>query len=284
MSLDRLRAIHANPLQAERIAQPFTFETGVEASMARDPNAYIDQVRMIDPRYASSTGEKRNISRQQAQTGHLAMSELLIPALMNTCDELGITEPEYPFEHNAEFDIELDAILVTGGALTAYDDRISFAYEGPEVDTFIVGGTRPLEVSEIEALVAEGFKRDDFKTESDIATLRAEQQWASSLRDILPFIPRTFNPDNRDVIREFILRLPAIKRIGVVTTALYVPFTSYDAGAVSAEFDGAVDLSVYAGASDPAKVAKRNQNTYRSELARTLVGAARMYQEQERRR
>ena len=277
-SIERLRQIHANPIEIENIAFPFTHEMGVEARLVDDPQAYIDQVRMIDPRYASSTGDKRNLSRQQAQSGHLAMDELLIPALMNICDALGITEPEYPLNP----DVELDAIIVTGGVLTAYYDRVDFALTGPNVEIFVAGGSRPISEAEEKVLELKGIKPNSYFYESDLAKIICEEKTTKE-KTLKPFVSRTVDPDNRDVIREFALTHPGVKKLGVITTALYVPFTATDGGAVEAELEN-IRATAFAGASAPEKVALRNQNTYRSELARTLAGAARMHQEQLRRR
>lgn len=282
MNLEYFRELQTEPLEVAEIAQPLMSELGVDITMAEDPEQYIEQVIKTDPRYRNSKGVERSISRQDVQNkAHLMTDDLLVSSVMNTADALGITVPKYPFD---EFTKSVDAILVTSGVASAIEERTIFATEDiDEAPIFVVGGNRKSNQSDREYLEARDLDPELYKTEADLANLVVEKYRRYSSADINSFKPRTINPDNLDVIREFVLRNPEIGKLAIVTTALYVPFTSADKGTVEAEFGGNLEARVYAGESDPMKVRARTPDVYRSEIAKTLVSFARMHIAQKRR-
>jgi len=267
--------ILGDPRELIRVATPLAFELGVDADYDAEPSLYIEQVRAIDPRYRNTKGEQRSISRQDvAERAHLMTDDLLAPAVMTTAEAMGITTPAYPFD---EFSKTVGAALVTGGVLSALRERVTFAKTSGIKIIELVGSDRPVQKAELEQLEQEGHNPADFKTEYDLSVLVATQLGVGM------FAPNTINPDNLDVIREYVLGHKAIGRLAVVTTALYVSFTTADAGVVAAASREPVNISVYAAESDPTKVAARKVDVYRSEIARTLVGAARWHAENKRR-
>lgn len=282
MNLEYFRELQTEPIEVAEIAQPLMSELGVDITMAEDPEQYIEQVRMTDPRYVNSKGEKRSISRQDVQTkAHLMTDDLLVSSVMNTADALGITVKKYPFD---EFSKSVDAILVTSGVASTIEERTFFATEDiGEAPIFVVGGNRKTNQSDRVYLEAHDLDPDLYETEADLANLVVEKYRRYSSAVINSFKPRTVNPDNLDVIREFVLRNPEIGKLAIVTTALYVPFTSADKGTVVAEFGGNLEARVYAGESEPSKVSARTPDVYRSEIAKTLVSFARMHMAQQRR-
>ena len=282
MSLEKYRELHSQPLAVAEIAQPLMSELGVSVTMDQDTELYMEQVRKTDPRYADSKGEERSISRQDVQTkAHSMTDDLLISSLMNTADSLGLTAKKYLFD---EFAQSADAVLVTSGVARAIDERTMFAVKHAEgKPVFVVGGSRKTNISDKEYLEARDLDPDYYESESDIAKLVADKYRRFSHNEINTFEPRTRKPDNLDVIREFVLRNPAVGRLAIVTTALYVPFTSGDIGAVDAEFGADIEARAYADESMPSKVRARKPDVYRSEVAKTLVSFARMHKAQSRR-
>lgn len=247
---------------------------GVTANYMNDGASYIEQVRSIDPRYRNSKGEERSISRQDVATkAHTMTDDLLVGHVMSTAEDLGILTPAYPFDTFAK---SAEVVLVTGGVLNALRSRTIFAKNAGIPVVKLVGSDRAVQAGELKQLESEGKDPSTFKTELDLANLVAEEQ------NIDVFAPRTTSPDNLDVIKEFVLT-NLIENIAVVTTPLYVPFATTDIGTVLSAFKGEVKAQVYAGESDPQIVAKRTVDVYRSEIARTLVGAQRWYAENKRR-
>ena len=265
----------SDPRELISVAAPLAFELGVDADYDTEPSLYIEQVRAIDPRYRNTKGEQRSISRQDvAERAHLMTDDLLAPAVMTTAEAMGITTPAYPFD---EFSKTVNAVLVTGGVLSAMRERVDFAKTSGIRMIDLVGSDRPVQKAELEQLEQEGHNPTDFKSEYELSALVAAQL------EVGMFAPNTINPDNLDVIREYVLGHKAIGRLAVVTTALYVPFTKTDSGVVAAALREPVTIDVYAAESDPTKVAARKVDVYRSEIARTLVGAVRWHAENKRR-
>lgn len=284
MTIQTLRHRFEQPEHAVAIAGPLLAQLGVVTSLQDNPNQFILEVQMTDPRYVDNKGNKRAISRQDVQNrAHTMTPDELVGEVLSVADYLGVRHAAYPFDMSG---LESDAVLVTGGVLTALEDRADFAVGSVQnKPIYIVGGNRLLsdpELARIEEKYAKNPK--DYKTEADAANLVAEEVREKTGEEVLPFSPRTIKPDNYETIREFLLRHPDISRLAVITTALYVPFTSYDGLSVAKELGiKTSDVSVYAGESKPEAVAKRTVDTYRSEVMKTLVSAARAYQAKQRR-
>lgn len=280
MSVDNLReattyreGVLSDPLRMMEVAAPLLHELGLNADYTIDTESYIEEVRSLDPRYRDSRGNARAISRQDVTNrSHLMTDDMMVPAIMHTADNLGILVPAYPFD---DFALTAEAVVVTGGTLNALRERTLFGVTAQKEHTFVVGGSRPVTKAELAQLEAEDKDPTAYKTEGDLAVLVAEEL------DCIPYIPITKNPDNLDVVREFALSRK-YGNIALVTTALYVPFTTSDKGVVEAAVPGFA-ANVYAGPSNPDTVAKRTVDTYRSEIMRTLVGAARWHIENRRR-
>lgn len=269
----------ADPLKVLEIGQGLMTEFGVTADYATEPEQYIREVRMTDPRYINSKGEARNISRQDVNTkAHTMTDDVLTSGVMFTADRLGILTPSYPFD---EFATEVDRVVITGGLVGSLRDRTEFAInsiESPDMPIVIVGGNRPTQKAEADKLEEEGKNPFAYPTEQELAAFVAEELSEKyPEQNIINYSIRTSNPQNIDTIRETFLSNPKIGKLALITTALYVPFTTMDAQAVVAELGGSVQARVYAGESNPTAVKSRKVDTYRSEVARTLIGAARWH-------
>ena len=270
-----------NPLEAYEAARALTETFGVEASMADNPALYREQIRPLNPRYRDSRGDSRNISRQQLQDrAHPVTNELYANAVMGVCERLGLLETTHPFDEFAECCV--DAIVVTGGVYSALKQRTAFAMTDKErTPIYIIGGSRIADQNEIDALEEDGLRRDTHVQESDLARAVVSSYYDSD-RHIYVFEPRHTRPDNLIALREFAITHPRIQAIAAVTTALYVPFTSYDGEVVRQEYG--TEIQVYAGESTPEAVAKRTLNIYQSEMVKTLDSAARLQEELLRRK
>jgi len=255
----------------------------IDADPIDEPMLFMHQIQMNDPRHTSSRGEKRELTRQQVTSGHSFTDEALIQPIYDAADALGIRGiDEYPYDQAAR---DAGVIAVTGGRYNAMKDRVDHANAGrtvwtPAAKLYVVGSDASLDPTDIEQIRTEVPTLDP-KIETDAA-------FAIQLQKKLPythlFVPRAHKADNRDVLREVALSVgEEVTRILVETTAIYVPFTTADAGAVAEELSQPGLFAVYGAPSNPEAVAKRQINTYRSEVMRTIIGAARWNLEKRRR-
>ena len=245
----------------------------------------------MDPRYnRDGTGERVRLERFDVQAEDTGWMDDERKMFLEVAEAMGLTIPEYPFDQ--EFPI--DTLLVTGGAAHEMHRRVRWTQQhGPNsARLWLAGCRRPLRANEVDYINdlkhgTSGMYRTGQATEADAAFAIAMHE--ASLRDYVGRNIKTLSllaerPDNLDAIRQAIyLGGSLLKGLGVVTTQLYVPFTSADAHTASLEFGGRVDIGVYAGPSTQEKIDARSTRVWFSEIMKTIASNLRHYKEQQRR-
>src|SRR6056297_305401 len=149
-SIEILRALHSDPIDFSAAVGPYLNELGVVASVTEEPDRYIAQTKEINPRYLDEIGNplERSISRQEL--GERPDTPTLDPDLERYCRLIGVIGAEYGLDGRHELS---DATLVTGGVMSAIEDRTRFALAS-DVDrpVFMSGSPRERNNAETTAL------------------------------------------------------------------------------------------------------------------------------------
>ncbi len=272
-SIEILRNLHADPVDYAAALGPYVYKLGVDADIQREPNQYLEQVRAIDPRFLDESGLPRvnSLSRQElaARDGENSQID---PILAWHARLVGVMDGNYRFD---DMHSQADAVLVTGGVMSAIRDRTQFAM-GSDVDVpiYVSGSPRKHNDTEAEQLRALGLTPEDHPTESELAqlvltTLQAESGSDERLR-LFPANAKF----NAAMIQKFLEEHPALRKLSVITTDHYVPFTAMDAGRAITELGRGAEARVYADLPDPEKQKARTNKIYLTEITRSLRGAA----------
>jgi hypothetical protein len=267
-----------DPAYAFEVGASFADSVGLgDLNPLESPQAYAEAMHRINPRTA------KGLVRYQLEEDTQQYPVETEAMIMETVENLGILQPEYPFPDEADY----EAVLVCGGARNAIPDRGRYAVEGYKsgmnTRSILVAGAvyRHLKDDE-KAAVAEWAPQAE--TERDLADYTREIL-VNENRDLFNGLSRRVlksmgiyaaEADQRDVITEVILGEEGLggvpDKLAVVTTALYVPFKTHDSLSVAKRYD--VTVYLVGVPSRPEIVASRTPKTYISEIARTLKAAA----------
>ncbi|HSX16689.1 MAG TPA: hypothetical protein VLH86_01150 [Patescibacteria group bacterium] len=255
---------------------PFAERFGVTADPLTQPLAYEEAMYALNPRTAKGM---LRLELEEATTEWTPEDEALIH---QTSEDLGIKEPEYPFELGREYDL----MIIAGGARNALIDRGLYGAKALESGlievkkTVVIGEPRRIDEKRERPAIGD-WVPPHVTTAFGMATaavdrMRAEYPdvYGESDAALSALHLQSRKPDQRAAVNEAILRegVRAGGRIAVVTTALYVPFKIHKSRAIGTPLG--VEVDVVGVPSRQSVIDARTPDTYFSEITQTQMSAA----------